>query len=310
MALLLGGLGLVSLPGLLRPLGRRLDPRDWAQMSAAAIAAGLGGFELGLLLYAAPTVLPAIRAFGLASICERMFGGVAPGGPLAGWAAASLAIVVAGSAGLSMTKGRRARRGARVEPGLGEHSSLGRHELVVLACERAVALSVDFHGGQVVVSSGLAGSLRADELEMVLAHETAHLDYHHQRYLSLASALRHALAFFPPARRSVVALVVALERWADEAAAASVEDGRDRLRRALRHVTVLMIGPQVAAFSAAETLEERLTALDEPPPGLAAGSRGVLYGPGFALGAASVAGLGAWVANLGMLVAMAGRCPL
>ena len=308
--LVLGGLGLVALPGLLRPLGRRLEPRDWARLCAAALGGGLVVFELGLVLYAAPTALPTIGAFGLASICRHMLGGVTPGGPVAGWGAGSLAVVVAGSVGLSVMRGRRIRRRTRVESWLGEHSRLGRHELVVLEREDMVALSVDCRGGQVVVSSALVDTLDADELGVVLAHEAAHLDHRHQRYLNLASAVRHGLAFFPLATRSVAVLVVALERWADEVAAAATEDGRDRLRGALRQVTASMIGMEVAAFSAADTVAERLAALDNPQPGLALASLGLLYSPGFALGVASAAGLGVWISNLQMLIQMSGRCPL
>lgn len=310
LMLVLGGLGLVALPGVLRPLGRRLDPRDWARMCAAAIGTGLGAFELGLVFYAAPTVLPAVGALGLASICREMLGGVAPGGAPAGWGAGALAGVVAGSVGLSIVRARRARRGARVEPWLGEHARLGRHELVVLEREDLVALSVDCGRGQVVVSSGLVSTLHEDELGVVLAHEAAHLDHRHQRYLSLASAVRHGLAFFPFATRSVAALVVALERWADEVAAGTVDDGRARLRGALRHVTASMLGVEVAAFSAAETVAERLAALDEPPRRLEVGSLGLLYSPGLALGVASVAGFGIWISNFQMLIQMAGRCAL
>lgn len=308
--LVLAGLGLVALPGLLRPLGRRLSPRDWAWLSTAALVSGFGVFELGLLLYAAPTVLSAFDAFGLASFCRHMLGGVAPGGAAAGWGAGVLAAVVAGSGGLSVMKGHRIRRSTRVEPWLGEHTRLGHHELVVLPRDDLVALSVDCQGGQVVVSSGLVDTLHRDELGVVLAHEAAHLDHRHQRYLSLASAVRHGLAFFPLAARSVAALVVALERWADEVAASGTDDGRDRLRGALLQVTASMVGVEVAAFSAADTVAERLEALDAPPTGLEVGALGLLYSPGFALGVASVAGLGVWISNLQMLIQMAGRCPL
>jgi len=310
LLLVLAGLGLVALPGLLRPLGRRLAPRNWAWLSTVALVGGFGVFELGLLLYAAPTVLAALDAFGLASLCQHMLGGVVPGGATAGWGAGALATLVAASGGLSLMKGRRIHRSTRVEPWLGEHASLGHHELVVLPRDELVALSVDFHGGQVIVSSGLVHALRQDELDVVLAHEAAHLDHGHQRYLTLASAVRHGLAFFPLAARSVAALVVALERWADETAAAATEDGRDRLRRTLLRVTASVVGAELAAFSTADTVAERIGALEAPPPGLEAGSLGLLYGPGFVLGVVSVAGLGGWITNLQMLIQMTGRCPL
>lgn len=310
VVLVLAGLALVALPGLLRPLGRRLVPRDWARLCAAALAGGAGVFELGLLLYAAPTVLSAAGVPALASACQRMISGVAPGGPAAGWTAGALAVVVGALAGLSLTRGRRIRRSTRVEPWLGEHQALGSHELVVLAGKEPVALSVGGDRGQVVVSAGLVETLSQEEFDVVVAHEVAHLEYGHDRYLALAGAVQRALVFSPLAARSVATLRVALERWADEAAVAAAEDGRDRLRRALLQVTVSMVDVEVAAFSAADAVLERLDALETPPPGLGTGSLGLLYSPGLALGIASLAGLGAWVSNLQMVVQMAGRCPL
>lgn len=310
IVLVLGALGLVALPGALRSLGRRLDPRDWTVLCTMALAAGLGTFETGLVLYAAPTVLPALGAFGLASLCARMLGGVAPGGAAFGWAAAGLALVVASGAALGALKAGRIRRGVRVEPWLGEHKELGRHDLVVLARDDLVAVSFERKGGQVIVSSGLVRALSDQELDVVLAHEQAHLDHRHQRYLHLASAVRWGLAWFPPARWSVRALVVALERWADEIAASSVDDGRTQLRSALHHVTAQLAGTAIASFSGADTVAERIAALDQPLPGLRLSALGLLYSPGFVLGITSLAGLGIWVRNLEMMVEMAGRCPL
>lgn len=310
VVLVLGALGLVALPGALRPLGRRLDPRDWTLLCTMALTAGLGTFEMGLVLYAAPTVLPAVGAFGLASLCARMLGDIAPGGAAAGWAAAALASVVVGCAALGALRARRTRRGIRVEPWLGEHKDLGRHDLVVLARDDLVAVSVGHKGGQVIVSSGLVRALSDQELHVVLAHERAHLDHRHQRYLHLASAVRWGLGWFPPARWSVSALVVALERWADEVAASSIDDGRTQLRSALHHVTTQLAGVAIAAFSGADTVAERLAALDRPVAGLRLSALGLLYSPGFVLGVTSLAGLGIWVRNLEMMIEMAGRCPL
>lgn len=310
VVLVLAGLVLVALPGLLRPLGRRLAPCDWARLCAAALAGGAGVFELGLLVYAAPTVLSAVGVPALASACQRMISGVAPGGAAAGSTAGALAVAVAALAGLSLTRGRRIRRSARVEPWLGEHHALGSHELVVLAGEKLVAFSVGGDQGQVVVSAGLVETLSQEEFDVVVAHEVAHLDHGHDRYVALASAVQRALVFSPLATRSVASLRVALERWADEDAVAAIEDGRDRLRRALLQVTVSMIDAEVAAFSAADAVLERLDALEIPPPGLGTGLLGLFYIPGFAVGIASVAGLGAWVSTLQMVLQMAGRCPL
>ena len=105
-------------------------------------------------------------------------------------------------------------------------------------------------------------------------------------------------------------MIVALERWADEAAVTAAPDGRRCLHDALLRVTASMVEVELAAFSFADTVPERLEALETPLPALEVRSLGLLFTPGFVLGAASVAGLGAWIANLQMLFRMAGRCPL
>ncbi len=310
IGLVLSGLALVAFPGLLRPLGRRLSPRRWARLCAAALTSGAAVFEFGLILYAAPTVLSAVGVPALASACERMISGIAPGGTVAGWVAAGLALVAAGLGSASLARGHQIRRLARVEPWLGEHQVLGSHDLVTLATEEPMALSVKGNPGQVIVSSGLVAAIGPEELCAVIAHEVAHLDHAHERYLAMAGAVRGGLIFFPLARRSVATLVVALERWADEVAVAAIPDGRDRLHRALLSVTASMVGAELALFSGADTVVERLEALEAVQPSLKVGSLGLLYSPALAVGIAVAAGLGAWISNLQMLLQMAGRCPL
>ncbi len=309
VVMVLAGLGLVALPGLARSLGRRLAPSRWAALALAAIVIGGGVFELGLLAYAAPTVLRALGVPALASACERMLGALVPGGALVGWAAAALGVLVAGLAARGFLSGRRFRRVIRAEPCLGEHRPLGDHQLVVLPGKELLALSVAGRPGQVIVSSGLVAVLPDAELAMVVAHEVAHLEYGHQRYLALAGVLEAALVFFPPARKSVAALHSAVERWADEAA---IREAHDRivLRHALLQVTQAAVGVEVAAFSAADTVAERLEALQARPTPLRTVSLGLLYSPGLVLGIASVAGGAAWLGGLRMLFEMAGRCPL
>lgn len=310
IALVLAGLGLVALPALLRPRGRSLVPRRWALLCSVALAGGAAVFEAGLLLYAAPTALAALGVPALAAACQRLVSGVAPGGEVAGWAAGAVAVAAAGSASVSLLRGRNIRRLARVEPCLGEHRRFGSYELVVLKAEETFAFSVDGDRGQIVVSSGLVDTLTEDELAVVLAHEAAHLDYGHRRYLSLAGAVRLGLVFFPLASKSASALLIALERWADETALGAVEQGRDHLRSALLRVTGSMVGVDVAAFSAVDTVAERLEAIGTPPPKLGVGSFAMLYTPGVVLGLVSTSGLGAWIANFRMLAAATGHCPV
>ena len=70
----------------------------------------------------------------------------------------------------------------------------------------------------------------------------------------------------------------------------------------------MLSGPGLAAFSAAETIGERLDALDHGAPQPAVGSRLLLYVPGAALGAVAVAIALCLGTNAGGLLALAGHC--
>lgn len=77
--------------------------------------------------------------------------------------------------------------------------------------------------GRIVVTSGMVRSLNADEREVLLAHERAHLAGRHH----LLSIVVDLAAVVHPALRSLrETLVFHLERWADEEAAAAVGDRR------------------------------------------------------------------------------------
>ena len=196
--LALAGLALIALPGRCHVLGRRLTPRTWVRLCTAALAVGSIALEIGLLLYALPTAIRVLRVSSLSAACERMLGFLAPGGPIAGWTAFGVAVLVAALGLGGWRAGRRARAVARTECWIGERSRLGAHRLVVVPTDEFVAFSVDGDPGQIIVSRGLVGALSEAELALVLAHESAHLDHGHHRQLALAAALHEALFFFPP----------------------------------------------------------------------------------------------------------------
>ena len=307
--LLASSAALLCLPALVRPLGRRAAPAEWARLCALAL--GLGGalLELTLVFYAAPTVLRAVGVPLLASLCERMLGPLVPGGAAAGWTAFAAAVTMPALALVGIHRARRDRRALRAEPWLGSHHLHGDHELVVLPTAHPVAVSVPGARGQIVISEGLADVLGPDELEAVVRHEAAHLDRGHHRYLLLVTVLEHALAFCPPIRRSTGALRVTLERWADEEAAGTSHASRQVVRRALLGVTsALVAAPNVAAFTAAETVVERLDALDDDAPRPSPLSHAMLYLPGVGLVALATLALSVWTADAQMVVAMAGTC--
>jgi Zn-dependent protease with chaperone function len=309
LLLIVSGFGLLALPALLRSVGRRLTPPEWSKLCAAALVGGALTVETGAVLYAAPTVLRAVGVSALANACERMLGHFAPGGPWVGWACALGAATIAALAGHGVIKTRRVQRLVWAEPGLGLHERFGEHELVTLPTGRPLAVSVEGPTSQILVSDGLVDTLPPDQLAAVLRHEAAHLSLGHQRLLTLAGAVERAFAFFPPSARGAAALRTALERWADEVAAGAAADARTRLRDAIVGVSGALVAPQVAALSAADTVAERVEALNHEPPAPGRMIRAVAYLPGTALGGSILLAGGLWAGQARMVLAMLGRCP-
>jgi Zn-dependent protease with chaperone function len=225
-----------------------------------------------------------------------------------GWSAAAAAAGVALLAAVGVARARRSYQNARVERCVGEHQPFGPYDLVTLPTAEPLALSLAGVTSQIVVSRGLVEALPPEEMAAVLRHEAAHLRHLHQRWLLLATALEHALGFLPPIRTSTGALRVALERWADEEAAG--ESGHERvvLRRALLRAARALVSPALAAFSAPDTVLERLQALNSPRTGPSRSRRAVVYAPGLALGIVVLVAFGAWAGEARTLIAMAGRC--
>ena len=269
--------------------------------------------ELAAVLYALPTLATASRIPVVAVLCHRMLGSLAPGGPAAGWAATAVAVTLPALGGLGWAQGRRGARAARIERWLGRHEVYGCDELVVLPTDRVLAVSVPALPGragrdQIVVSDGLLDTLTAEQFDAVLRHEVAHLRRGHHRYVAVAAVVDHAFAWFPVARASTATLRVAVERSADEEAAATCGD-RGVVREALVAVTAsLVAGPGLAAFSAAETIGERLHALDGDPPHPRLAPHVLLYCPGTVLGAVALAAVWSWATGAGAVLSMAGTC--
>lgn len=305
----LAGLLLLALPGLMRRWGHSFAPSEWARLSAAAVLAGAVMLEIGAVLIAAPTVLRALGATAVASACERTLGPLLAGGPVIGWVAAAVVATIPVLAWVGVSRARLSQQTVRIEPDLGEHVARGRHELVVLPTDHLVAVSVDGHPPQIVVSSSLIDALPPDQLDAVIRHEAAHLDHGHQRYLVLATAVEHALAFFPLARRSTATLRASLERWADEVASGAAGCSRGTVRSALLGVTAALVGPAaVAAFSPLDSVGERVDALAEPPRRTSLTRRTALYLPGTVIALVALFSVGFWVSDVQTVLAMAGRC--
>src|SRR5207245_9643782 len=113
--------------------------------------------------------------------------------------------------------------------------------------------------------------------------ECAHLDQRPQRYLLLARAVDAGFRFLPFVRRSTAAVRIGLERWADEVAAGETAEGREIVREALLMTTAAVVGSELAPFSAAESVIERLEALDGNLAAHSIGRRCAVYLPAIAL---------------------------
>jgi Zn-dependent protease with chaperone function len=287
------GLGILTLPHLLRRLGRRLAPRLWSALCTGALAGGtVLVIGTGLLASLSTMLLIAGRP-AVAHACDAMFGHMVTSG-------SPLAFIVLGFTASAVVLGIRAVRSARhvtaaawVEPGVGGRLQRnGAFEFVVLEDLRPHAVCVPGtmrRPHQVLLTSGLVATLTTDELDLVCAHEEEHLRLKHHRQLALALAAEQSMWFWPPAASSVRALRLSLERAADEAATGSEPQARSRLRSALLAVAIAGGPSALAAFSPLDGLMERVAAMGEPRPRTVSPLRwGALFIPGLVIGAVAL----------------------
>lgn len=123
------------------------------------------------------------------------------------------------------------------------------------------AFTLPGRGGRVVVSSALVDMLDDDEQGVVLAHERAHAQHRHDRYLLTAQL---AAAFIPPLRPLSGRLQFSLERWADESAVTHCGD-RGFVARTLAKVALSSIRPAGALGFSGLGVPARVAALMSPP---------------------------------------------
>lgn len=313
LALVAFGLLLASLPALCRRGGRRLGAREWARLSVGGLVAGVVLVEVGLVLLALPTVLRALGVEAFAAACGRVLAPLIPFGVVGGWVSAALAACTAMLATRELRRVRRASAVAWLEPCVGEHveDETGT-EVVVLTGDELLAYSVASPSPQVVISSGLVSALAVDELDVVVAHERAHLQMGHHRTLRIAALAAAALAWWPATRWSYRVACTAHERWADDVATGFDADRRRRLARLLERVALDDVQVPAVALSAADTIAERIVALTVPmsPRSTPIPLRVALYIPGVLAGAAAAGVFSVWVTQAQFVLALAGRCPL
>lgn len=300
---------LLLLPAALNRVGRRLAPREWAWLCAIAIAAGAALVEAVLMLRAAPGVFAAVGLDAFARACSRVLGPLVAGGHGVTWAAAVAAVALPAAALAALGRARRVRRRLASDLWLGEREQIGGHPVVVLPCARPLAASFHYRERVIVVSRGLIQLLADDELAAVVRHEAAHLEHRHQRFQAVSVAARALLGRLPGVRRSLAALELAVERWADDVASGHCEGGRDAVRRSLLHLAGFGPVTGVAAFADPSTVAARLEALSAPPPPVPAMLHRLVYVPG-AVAAAAATPLVSWAGQTTAVFALAGRCAL
>lgn len=307
------GASLLLLPGAAVPRWARLTPADWTRLNCASLRLGLWAVRTGLAMAALPTILIAVGVEQAAAACRELFGPTLAGGTAGGWIA--LAGLVALEARMAQSRRRRAAavRRLQVERWLGRHSWAEGVDVVLVPTDEPLAYAVDGEARQVVISEGLARVLTPDEVHAVVRHELSHLAHGHQRHLALASAVGSSFGWLSPVRRSLEALSLGVERWADEDAASVPPSARPLVRSALEKVTSCMLLP-VPTFNQGCTILARLIALDAEAPRPTGTARAAALAPLVALGslgAITAAVLVDWSAySYHGPLALVGYCPL
>ncbi|MFF7311357.1 M48 family metalloprotease [Streptomyces sp. NPDC008137] len=144
--------------------------------------------------------------------------------------------------------------------------------------------------GRVVVTTGLLDRLRSAERRALFAHERAHLDARHDRFLLTVQLAARANPFLRPLRTAVA---YTAERWADEEAARAIRSRRT-VARAIGTAALVSRGtpvPTLAGLAAPGPVPRRVAALLGPAPAVRA------WPPVF-----TSVGLAAWGAAVGTAV--------
>ena len=274
----------------LKPLTRALAPKP------AAIVLAVGSVLAG-----------AVWVTGLALLSMATLGRLRPIGELGRWSVKALnshnpvpleagivSLIILASVAVTLVSAvRRLTKGMREVRRLQVATSGARcDDLAVIdsAAPDAVALpgwpSRNGSGGNIIVTSGMLRALDPVERQVLMAHERCHLRNAHWAY---RLATRLGAALLPTSRPLVTSCDHALERWADEKAAAVVGDRRqaatavaraalattDHHRDSRRRAT---LAPAFAEGAVAERVEALLTPAGRSRWGLAVLAGGIAVG--------------------------------
>lgn len=297
--LLIGaGFLLLAVPAM--PLAKRSEPALQARSLTAILITGFVLLESALLLWATPALMDLIGATDLARICRRMLGGFIPGGTASGVIALIVALVLAAVTIVGVLNVRSVQRAVASRLVFSENAgSLGR-DIAVLPVSRPIAFLSGGSQARVVISQGLIDTLSSEDLEAVLAHERSHARHRHDLYLLALGGIRAGFGWMPWISGGVERVRLSLERWADEDAAVSLSDDRQRVKSALVATVSQMVGVEVPAFGSAATIVDRVEALESAPPRSSVVERIAWLGLVSAVGLVAVVAL-SWSTSMSVL---------
>jgi len=303
LALLVLGLVLLAIPGLVPEPPRRLPAREWTPVALLAMVAGVLALLAGLTLAALPTLAPVIGISELADRCRELLAPFAIESGIIDVLAAGLAILIASRIVVGIAHSARAARRTRIEPWLGEHELRAAFELVVVPTDLILAFGVPGRTPQVVLSTGLVGRLRTDELEAVIDHEAAHLRLRHPALVAVLHGIDAGVGILPFVARSVRRVLSGLEVWADSAVDGEATGGQsDALFAALVCVTEPTI---MGAPSDVDSRVGRLRWAPRPRPVYA---RSAVYASVLILSAVVAVTAAGWFTNAHHAVALGAPC--
>ncbi len=209
----------VLLSRVVAPLTKQLTPKaaSWVLAIASVLTGVIWTAGLGFLALATIGRLGFMGAFGHWS--AETLDAHAPVPLLAGLASLGLLAIVLGCVVRAASHlGRGFRRLFRLRATLSGDSC---GDLAVIDIPRPEALALPGWPGKVIVTSGMLQALDAGERAVLIAHERSHLRGGHWVF---RFATRLGAALLPTGRPLIDACDRALERWADEVAAAEVGD--------------------------------------------------------------------------------------
>ncbi|QXE38373.1 M56 family metallopeptidase [Streptomyces sp. GMY02] len=209
------------MPFLAVPAARRvaaaLAPRHaaWLLTAVALVLAASSSAALALLVVPGASYLPVVAVLG--ELLEPLKAGPPVVAVALALVAGALLVWRTGVLAVAAHRGRAELRRARAAAGGTDG------ELAVLRDARPDAYALPGRPGRIVVTTGMLRALEPAEREALFAHERAHLRGRHHLFLT---AVELASLCHPALRALCEPLRYALERTADEAAAAAVGDRR------------------------------------------------------------------------------------